>query len=112
MTSVAAPAGDRPVPAEQHQVARLKADAIGPLGLAALVVGVTSPAIGLYALWGPIEAAAGPVAPLVFLAALVITLPTVLLLRQPQSPCALGGRGRGLAVVDRGARPSACSPGW
>lgn len=57
---------------------RLKANVIGPLGLAALVIGVTSPAIGLYATWGPIEAAAGPVAPLVFLAALLITLPTVL----------------------------------
>ena len=57
---------------------RLKADAIGPWGLAALVIGVTSPAIGLYATWGPIEATAGPVVPLVFLAALIITLPTVL----------------------------------
>jgi amino acid transporter len=57
---------------------RLKADVIGPWGLAALVIGVTSPAIGLYATWGPIEGTAGPVAPLVFLAALVITFPTVL----------------------------------
>ncbi len=57
---------------------RLKANVIGPLGLAALVIGVTSPAIGLYATWGPIEAAAGPLAPLVFLAALLNTLPTVL----------------------------------
>lgn len=57
---------------------RLKADVIGPMGLAALVIGVTSPAIGLYATWGPIEATAGPVAPLVFLAALVILAPTVL----------------------------------
>jgi amino acid transporter len=56
---------------------RLKAGVIGPWGLAALVIGVTSPAIGLYATWGPIEAAAGPIAPLVFLAALIITLPTV-----------------------------------
>ena len=58
--------------------ARLKAEVIGPWGLAALVIGVTSPAIGLYAMWGPIEATAGPVAPLVFLAALIIILPTVL----------------------------------
>ena len=56
---------------------RLTAGAVGPLGLAALVIGVTSPAIGLFATWGPIEAAAGPIAPLVFLAALVIILPTV-----------------------------------
>ena len=57
---------------------RLQANVIGPWGLAALVIGVTSPAIGLYATWGPIEAMAGPVVPLVFLAALIITLPTVL----------------------------------
>jgi amino acid transporter len=56
---------------------RLQGNVVGPWGLAALVIGVTSPAIGLYACWGPIEAAAGPIAPLVFLAALAITLPTV-----------------------------------
>ncbi len=57
---------------------RLKANVIGPLGLAALVIGITSPAIGLYAMWGPIETTAGPVVPLVFLSALLIVLPTVL----------------------------------
>src|SRR5580692_2312543 len=57
---------------------RLKAGVIGPWGLAALVIGVTSPAIGLFAMWGPIEATAGPVVPLVFLGALAIILPTVL----------------------------------
>ena len=57
---------------------RLKANVIGPWGLAALVIGVTSPAIGLFAMWGPIEATAGPVVPLVFLGALAIILPTVL----------------------------------
>jgi amino acid transporter len=69
----------RPEPNHIDEAApRLKAGVIGPWGLAALVIGVTSPAIGLYATWGPIEATAGPVAPLVFLAALIITLPTVL----------------------------------
>jgi len=57
---------------------RLKGGPLGPWGLAALVVGVTSPAIGLFATWGPIETEAGPIAPLVFLAALLIILPTVL----------------------------------
>lgn len=57
--------------------ARLKSGTIGPWGLAALVIGVTSPAIGLFATWGPIEVEAGPIAPLVFLAALAIILPTV-----------------------------------
>src|ERR1700688_3974218 len=63
---------------EPRASARLKGNVVGPWGLAALVIGVTSPAIGLYATWGPIEATAGPIAPLVFLAALIITLPTVL----------------------------------
>ena len=63
---------------EKSAAPLLKADVIGPWGLAALVIGITSPAIGLYAMWGPIETTAGPVAPLVFLAALLITLPTVL----------------------------------
>ena len=66
------------VRSEDVTTARLKGDVIGPWGLAALVIGVTSPAIGLYATWGPIEATAGPVAPLVFLAALAIILPTAL----------------------------------
>ena len=68
----------RGIDAEARGATRLRGDVIGPWGLAALVVGVTSPAIGLYACWGPIEAAAGPIAPLVFLAALTIVLPTVL----------------------------------
>ncbi len=73
---MSAQAQDAALPA--GAAARLKGDVIGPIGLAALVIGITSPAIGLYAMWGPIEAATGPVAPLVFLAALVILLPTVL----------------------------------
>jgi amino acid transporter len=76
--ALAEPAGDPTAPGARPQEARLKSGAIGPLGLAAIVVGVTSPAIGLYALWGPIESAAGPVAPLVYLAVLAITLPTAL----------------------------------
>jgi basic amino acid/polyamine antiporter, APA family len=63
---------------EQSGASRLKANVIGPWGLAALVIGITSPAIGLFAMWGPIEATAGPVVPLVFLGALAIVLPTVL----------------------------------
>jgi amino acid transporter len=55
---------------------RLKANIIGPWGLAALAIGITSPAMGLYALWGPMQAAAGPITPLIFFAALLLTLPT------------------------------------
>lgn len=57
---------------------RLKENVIGPLGLAALAIGITSPAMGLYALWAPIQSAAGPISPLIFLAALVVMLPTAI----------------------------------
>lgn len=58
--------------------ARLKVNAIGPFGLAALAIGITSPAMGLYALWAPIQSAAGPISPLIFLAALAVMLPTAI----------------------------------
>lgn len=57
---------------------RLKGDTIGPWGLAALAIGITSPAMGLYALWGPMQVAAGPITPLIFLAAMIMTLPTAI----------------------------------
>src|ERR1700677_3159811 len=43
-------------PDDEAATPRLKGDVIGPWGLTALVIGITSPAIGLYAMWGPIEA--------------------------------------------------------
>jgi APA family basic amino acid/polyamine antiporter len=46
--------------------------------LAALAIGITSPAMGLYALWGPMQTAAGPITPLIFLAAMVLVLPTAI----------------------------------
>jgi amino acid transporter len=56
--------------------ARLRRGAIGPVGLAALAIGVLSPALGLYALWPPMQAQAGPVAPLIYLCAMLVALPT------------------------------------
>ena len=47
-------------------------------GLAALAIGITSPAMGLYALWGPMQVVAGPITPLIFLAAMLMTLPTAI----------------------------------
>ena len=57
---------------------RLKENVIGPWGLAALALGVTSPAMGLYSMWGTMQAEAGPVTPLIFLAATMLTLPTAI----------------------------------
>jgi putrescine importer len=57
---------------------KLKPNTIGPLGLAALAIGICSPALGIYALWAPMQATAGPITPLVFLAAMFITLPTAI----------------------------------
>ena len=55
---------------------QLRQNTISQIGLIALAVGIISPALGVYALWAPIQTAAGPIAPLVFLAAMVIALPT------------------------------------
>src|SRR5580698_11674070 len=55
---------------------RLRPGTIGSWGLAALAIGITSPAMGLYALWGPMQVAAGPITPLIFLLSMIMTLPT------------------------------------
>jgi NhaP-type Na+/H+ or K+/H+ antiporter len=52
---------------------RLKFGVIGPRGVAP-VVGVTSPALGRYTTWDPIEATPTRVAPLVFVAGSTVTL--------------------------------------
>lgn len=71
--------GDFPkVPDFVDRPIRLKANVIGPWGLAALAIGMTSPAMGLYGLWGPMEVAAGPITPLIFLASMLMTLPTAI----------------------------------
>jgi amino acid transporter len=57
---------------------RLKTGQIGLFGLTALAIGVVSPALGLFALWGPMEAAAGPISPLVFAGAALLALPTAI----------------------------------
>ncbi len=57
---------------------RLKRGAIGPIGLAALAIGLLSPALGMYALWPPIQSLAGPIAPLVFGCGMLIALPTAI----------------------------------
>jgi amino acid transporter len=56
----------------------LRSGSISLIGLIALSMGMTSPALGLYSLWGPIQLATGPVAPLVFLLASVVALPTAI----------------------------------
>lgn len=61
-----------------RKTTRLKAGQISPIGLAALAIGIMSPALGLFALWGPMQAAAGPIAPLVFLAAAALAMPTAI----------------------------------
>jgi amino acid transporter len=63
---------------QRQEPVRLKAGQIGLLGLTALAIGAVSPALGLFALWGPMEAAAGPVSPLVFLGAAILALPTAI----------------------------------
>lgn len=57
---------------------QLRQNTISQIGLIALAVGIISPALGVYALWAPIQVAAGPIAPLVFLAAMTVALPTAI----------------------------------
>lgn len=57
---------------------RLRTGQIGLFGLTALAIGAVSPALGLFALWAPMEATAGPVSPLVFAGAAVLALPTAI----------------------------------
>src|SRR5882757_5203662 len=65
-------------PSAAERQSRLKPNTIGPWGLAALAIGITSPAMGLYALWGPMQSAAGPITPLIFLAAMLMIMPTAI----------------------------------
>jgi amino acid transporter len=74
------PTGDFMATAIEHgdNDGRLKRGAIGPIGLAALAIGILSPALGLYALWPPIQTSAGPIAPLVYICAMLMALPTAI----------------------------------
>lgn len=53
----------------------LKAGALGLPGLTILGAAMMAPALGLYLNWGPMELGVGLPTPLVFLAAMIITLP-------------------------------------
>src|SRR5262249_32692637 len=66
--------GDRPRGDSLKQA--LRSDAIGLIGAATLGFAMLSPAMTLYALFGPTVLTAGRAAPLAFLWALVATLPT------------------------------------
>jgi amino acid transporter len=63
---------------QNGDVSRLQGGQISLLGLAALSIGIMSPALGLFALWGPMQAEAGPISPLVFLGAAALALPTAI----------------------------------
>jgi amino acid transporter len=56
----------------------LRAGAVGLIGLATLGAVMMSPAMGLYATWGPMAGIVGKATPLVFLAALLVSAPTAI----------------------------------
>lgn len=64
---------DTPRPAE-----RMAKGQISPIGLAALAIGIMSPALGLYTLWGPMQTATGPVTPWIFGLSALMAMPTAL----------------------------------
>lgn len=56
----------------------LKSGALGIMGLSILGAAMMCPAIGIYLNWGPMASLVGLATPLVFLAALIIALPTAI----------------------------------
>lgn len=56
----------------------LRSNAVGLLGLTVLGAVMMSPAMGVYGTWGPMEGLVGRIVPLVFLAALLISLPNAI----------------------------------
>jgi amino acid transporter len=69
--------GDAPERAKSSR-SRLAANTIGLIGLATLGAVMMSPALGIYGNWGPMASTIGKATPLVFLAALAISLPTAI----------------------------------
>lgn len=56
----------------------LKPNVLNLLAVAGLGAVIMSPSLGLYFNWGPMSLATGPIAPLIYLLALVISLPTAI----------------------------------
>jgi len=61
-----------------HSNTRLRANSVGLIGLATLGAVMMSPALGIYGNWGPMASIVGLPTPLVFLGALVVSLPTAI----------------------------------
>ncbi len=61
---------------KQDATTSLRANALGLIGLATLGAVMMSPALGIYGNWGPMASIVGLPTPLVFLGALVVSLPT------------------------------------
>ena len=62
----------------QTETKGLKTGALGMVGLSILGAAMMCPAIGIYLNWGPMASLVGLATPLVFLAALVIALPSAI----------------------------------
>ncbi|SFQ32105.1 APC family permease [Amycolatopsis rubida] len=65
-------------PGSAAKPASLRSNAVGLLGLTVLGAVMMSPAMGIYGTWGPMTGLVGRIVPLVFLAALAISLPNAL----------------------------------
>lgn len=63
--------------AETDQIS-LRPNSVGLVGLTVLGAVMMSPAMGVYGTWAPMEGLVGQIVPLVFLAALVISLPNAI----------------------------------
>ncbi len=56
----------------------LRPSVLGLLAVAGLGAVIMSPSLGIYFNWGPMTIATGPIAPLIYLLALIISLPTAI----------------------------------
>ena len=57
---------------------RLRSSVLGLLAVAGIGAVIMSPSLGLYFVFGSIENAAGPIAPFIFVLALIISIPTAI----------------------------------
>jgi len=84
---------------------RLKRNVLGLVGVATMGAVIMSPSLGLYFNWAPMSITAGKIAPLIFLVALLISLPTAVSYAMVSKE--LPAAGQAYTWLWRALRPSA-----
>ena len=84
---------------------RLKRNVLGLVGVATMGAVIMSPSLGLYFNWAPMSTTTGKIAPLIFLVALLISLPTAVSYAMVSKE--LPAAGQAYTWLWRALRPSA-----